>query len=379
MKRLLPAAGCTPASLPGFCATRSVTANYRGQAQAVRRIGKVTDKQATTSGETTMKTRILFAVTLLALTAAPAMAQDAFPSHPITMIVPFPPGGVADITGRPTAAAMEKILKQPVAIVNRPGAGGAVGNAAVANAKPDGYTILMALSSISVIPAADELFNRKPAYALDQFAPIALISADPTILVVHPSLPVKSLKDLVALAKSKPGQMSFSSSGVYGALHMPMEMFLHAAKLKMRHVPTTGGGPAITAVLGGHVEMTAGGPAAISAHVRAGKLRPIVSWGASRHPAFPDVPTFKELGYKDVEYYIWAGMFAPKATPEPVMKVLRDAARKAVEAQDFKAMMTKLDSPIQYMDAPEFNKYWQADATRLAALVKIVGKGETKK
>ena len=148
-----------------------------------------------------MKTRILFAATLLVLAAAPAMAQDAFPSRPITMIVPFPPGGVADITGRPTAAAMEKMLKQPVAIANRPGAGGAVGNAAVANAKPDGYTILMALSSISVIPEADELFNRKPAYALDQFAPIALISADPTILVVHPSLPVKTLKELVALAR----------------------------------------------------------------------------------------------------------------------------------------------------------------------------------
>lgn len=321
--------------------------------------------------------RSAFATALLVLTAS-AGAQEAFPSRPITMIVPFPPGGVADITGRPTAAAMEKVLKQPIAVTNRPGAGGAVGNAAVANAKPDGYTILMALSSISVIPAADELFNRKPAYSLDQFAPIALISADPTLLVVHPSLPVKSLKELVALARSKPGQMSFSSSGIYGALHMPMEMFLHAAKLKMRHVPTTGGGPAITALLGGHVEMTAGGPAAISSHVTAGKMHPLVSWGAKRHEAYPDVPTFKELGY-DIEYYIWAGMFAPRGTPEPVMKVLRDAARRAVDDADFKAMMVKLNSPIQYMDAPEFNKYWQADAKRLAAVVKIVGKVEDKK
>jgi len=321
--------------------------------------------------------RSAFVIASLAL-AASVGAQEAFPSRPISMIVPFPPGGVADITGRPTAAAMEKVLKQPIAVTNRPGAGGAVGNAAVANAKPDGYTILMALSSISVIPAADELFNRKPAYSLDQFAPIALISADPTLLVVHPSLPVKSLKELVALARSKPGQMSFSSSGIYGALHMPMEMFLHAAKLKMRHVPTTGGGPAITALLGGHVEMTAGGPAAISSHVKAGKMRPIVSWGAKRHEAYPDVPTFKELGY-DIEYYIWAGMFAPRGTPEPVMKVLRDAARRAVGDADFKATMVKLNSPIQYMDAPEFNKYWQADAKRLAAVVKIVGKVEDKK
>ncbi|MBI1991568.1 MAG: tripartite tricarboxylate transporter substrate binding protein [Betaproteobacteria bacterium] len=321
--------------------------------------------------------RCLFAA-LFAFATASALAQDAYPSRPITMIVPFPPGGVADITGRPTAAAMEKLLKQPVVVANRSGAGGAVGNAAVANAKPDGYTILMALSSITVIPAADALFARKPAYSLDQFMPIALISADPTLLVVHPSLPVKSLKELVALARSKPGQMSFSSSGIYGALHMPMEMFLHAAKLKMRHLPTNGGGPAITALLGGHVELTAGGPAAISGHVKAGKMRPIVSWGGKRHEAFPAIPTFKELGY-DIEYYIWAGMFAPRGTPEPVMKVLRDAARKTVEDPDFKKTMANVNSPIQYMDAPEFAKYWEADGKRLAALVKVVGKVEAQK
>ena len=287
-----------------------------------------------------------------ALFGLPAMAQEVFPSRGISMIVAFPPGGVADITARPTAAAMEKILKQPVSVVNRPGAAGAVGNAALANAKPDGYTVLMALSSLSVIPAADELFNRKPAYSLDQFAPIALVTADPTILVVHPSLPVKTTKELVALAKAKAGQLSYSSSGIYGALHMPMEMFLHATGVKMRHVPTTGGGPAITAVLGGHVELTAGGPAAISAHVKAGKLRTIASWGAERHPSFPDVPTFREQGYKDVEYYIWAGLFAPRGTPEPTMKTLRDAVRRAVQDPDFKSTLAKVDSLVQSRTRP---------------------------
>ena len=319
----------------------------------------------------------ILAVALLAPLAG--IAQDKFPSRPISMIVPFPPGGVADITGRPTAAAMEKILKQPVTVTNRPGAGGAVGNAAVANARPDGYTIAMVLSSISVIPAADELFNRKPAYSLDQFAPIALISADPTLLVVHPSLPVKNLKELIALGRARQGQLSFSSSGIYGALHMPMEMFLHATKLKMRHVPTTGGGPAITAVLGGHVELTAGGPAAISSHVKAGKLRPVVSWGAERHPAYPDIPTFKELGYKDIEYFIWAGIVAPKGMPDAVVKTLRDAAQKAATDPDFKKAMANVNSPVHYLDAPEFAKYWEADAKRLAALVKMVGKVEDKK
>ncbi|MBX3661993.1 MAG: tripartite tricarboxylate transporter substrate binding protein [Burkholderiales bacterium] len=318
-----------------------------------------------------MKTRYLLPVVLLA--CGVAQAQDVFPSRTITMIVPFPPGGVADVTGRPTAAALEKVLKQPVAVTNRPGAGGAVGNAAVANAKPDGYTVLMALSSITVIPEADKLFNRKPAYTLEQFAPVALVSADPVILVVHPSLPVKTVKEVIALARKQPGELSYSSSGVYGALHMPMEMFLHAAKLKMRHVPTTGGGPAITQLLGGHVTMTAGGPAAITSHVKAGKLRPIVTWGAERHPNYKEVPTFKEQGM-DIVYYIWAGMFVPVATPEPAVKVLRDAMRQAVADPDFKSQMAKVNSPVSYLDAPDFAKYVDADAKRLAAVVKVVGK-----
>jgi len=316
----------------------------------------------------------------IGFTTAAAHAQETYPARAITMIIPFPPGGIADITARPTAPAMEKVLKQPVSIVNRPGAAGAVGNAAVAHAKPDGYTIGMVLSSISVIPAADALFNRKPAYSLDQVVPIALISADPTILVVHPSLPVKSVKELVALAKAKPGELSFSSSGIYGALHMPMEMFMHAAgRLKMRHVPTPGGGPAITALLGGHVTLTAGGPAAINAHVKAGKMRALANWGAKRHQAYPDIPTFGELGYKDVEYYIWAGLIAPRGTPDAALKVLRSAVRRVAEDAEFKAAMAKLNTPIQYMDAPEFRKYWDADAKRLAALVKVVGKVEDKK
>jgi len=208
--------------------------------------------------------------------------------------------------------------------------------------------------------------------------PIALISADPTILVVHPSLPAKSLKEVIALARAKAGQLTYSTSGIYGALHMPMEMFLHAAKLKMRAVHTTGGGPAITALLGGHVEMTVGGPAAIASHVKAGRLRPIVSWGAKRSEAFPDVLTFKEQGY-DIEYYIWAGMFAPRGTPEPVMKTVRDAVHKAVEDPAFKSTMAKINSPIQYMDAPEFAKYWAADAKRLGEAVKAIGRVDENK
>jgi len=199
---------------------------------------------------------------LIALAGA-ARAQEPYPSRPITIVVPFPPGGVADLTARPVAAAMEKALKNPVGVVNKTGAAGAVGMQFVATGRPDGYTLLLALSSISIIPEADKLFGRPPAFTVDQFAPIALISADPTILVVPADKPWKTPKDFIADAKRRPGQISFSSSGVYGTLHMAMELFAHAAGIKLRHVPYAGAGPALTAILGGHVDALASGPAVV--------------------------------------------------------------------------------------------------------------------
>src|SRR5258705_12731710 len=169
---------------------------------------------------------LLLPLMILLVLAVKVSAQEKYPDRPVIIVAPFPPGGVADLTARPVAAALERVLKNPVVVVNKTGAAGAVGMSFVANSKPDGYNLLMALSSISIIPEADKLFDRKPAYTMDQLIPLALISADPTILVVHPSLPVKSLKELIALAKAKSGQMSYSTSGIYGALHMPMEMFL---------------------------------------------------------------------------------------------------------------------------------------------------------
>ena len=294
------------------------------------------------------------------------------------MIVPYSPGGYVDLTARPLAPAMEKFLKQPVVIANRVGATGAVGTAAVANAKPDGYTVLLAASAISSIPEADKLFDRKPAYTIDQFAPIALIWTDPMYLVVRSESPWKSVKDLVADAKQRQGQMSFSSSGIYGSVHIPIEMFLQAEKLKMRHVPTNGGGPAITALLGGHVDMTAGGPAALSVQIKAGKLRGLAGWGSKRHELLPDVPTLMELGY-NIEYYAWVGLFAPSATPEASMKVLRDAVHKAAEDPAFKTAMARLNTPIYYLDGPEFQKFWDDDAKRLAEVIKVIGRVEEKK
>jgi tripartite-type tricarboxylate transporter receptor subunit TctC len=319
-----------------------------------------------------LRTLVTLVVALLTPAAA---AQEMFPSRPVTMVVPFPPGGVADLTARPVAAAMEKALKQPVVVTNKTGAGGAVGMQSVAVAKPDGYTVLMALSSISIIPEADKLFNRQPAYTMDQLKPIALISADPTILVVPADSPWKTLKDFVEDAKKRPNQIAYSSSGVYGTLHMAMEMLSHAAGIKLKHVPFSGAGPAMTALLGGHVQALASGPNVVIPHVKAGKLRPLAGWGEKRVASMPEVPTFKELGY-DIEFYIWAGLFAPSATPEPVMRSLRDAAKTAVQDGDFKSAMGKMETPVAYLDAPEFQAFWDKDAKMLADALKRIGRIE---
>ena len=321
--------------------------------------------------------RVSFPVLLILLFGliTGSFAQEKYPNRPITIVVPFPPGGVADLTARPVAAAMEKVLKNPVVVVNKTGAAGAVGMSFVANSKPDGYNLLMALSSISIIPEADKLFDRKPAYTMDQLVPIALISADPTIFVVSADRPWKSVKEFVDDAKKRPGQISFSSSGVYGTLHMAMEMLSHAGGISLKHVPYSGAGPALTAILGGHVDTLASGPAVVIPHIKAGKLRPLAGWGAKRVQSLPDVATFKELGY-DIEFYIWAGLFAPRGTPEPVMKSVRESVRQAVNTPEFKTAMEKLETPIAYLDAPEFQKFWDKDAKMLADAIKRVGKVE---
>src|SRR5260221_10531601 len=183
-----------------------------------------------------------------------------YPSKPIPMVVPFPPGGVAEIVGRPLASIMEKSLKQPIVLINRPGAGGAVGMASVAKGPADGYTILMGLSSISIFPVSDRVQGRQPAYELRDFAPIALVTADPTVLVVRTDGPYKTVKDLVDAAKANPGKINYSSSGVYGTLHVAMEIFANAAGIKLFHVPYQGGGPAVPAPPGAPVAAPRPGP-----------------------------------------------------------------------------------------------------------------------
>jgi len=311
-----------------------------------------------------------------ALTIRPTFAQEAYPTHAITMINPFPPGGAADVVGRPLAAVLEPIVKQPVVIDTKAGAAGAVGAQVAANAKPDGYTLLLHITSISGFAEVDKLFGRAPKFTRADFIPIARFVADPCVLLVNDQQPYKTLKEFVDDAKKRPDEIIFSSSGLYGALHIPTALFAKAAGgLKLRHLPTNGGGPALTAFLGNNSQVLISSISASLAQIKAGKARPLAMLGAQRSKALPDVPTMKELGY-DVEYYLWVGLFAPKATPAPVVSYLRGALDKAVHTDGFKTAMTNLGQDLGYLDAPDFAKFWDDDAKRVEDAVKQIGRVE---
>jgi tripartite-type tricarboxylate transporter receptor subunit TctC len=309
-----------------------------------------------------------------ALTVGPAYAQEAYPSHAITLINPFPPGGAADVVGRPLAAAMEPIVKQPVIIETKAGAAAAVGAQVAANAKPDGYTLLLHITSISGFAEVDKLFGRQVKFTRADFIPIARFVADPCVLLVNEKQPYKTLKDLTEDAKKRPDEIIFSSSGLYGALHIPMALYMKAAGgLKFRHLPTNGGGPALTSFLGNNAQVLVSSISASLAQIKAGKAKPLAMFGATRSKALPDVPTMKELGY-DIEYYLWVGLFAPKGTSADVVTYLRTNAGKAAHSDLFKSAMTNLGQELGYQDQPEFAKFWDADAARIEGAVKEIGR-----
>lgn len=313
------------------------------------------------------------AATAAALAVRPAIAQDAYPSHAVTLINPFPPGGAADVVGRPFAAALEPLLKQPVIIETKAGAAGAVGGQYAANAKPDGYTLLVHIVSISGFAEVDKLFGRTPKFTRADFIPIARFTEGPMVLVVNAQQPYKTLKDLVDDAKKRPDEIIFSSSGLYGALHLPTALFMKAAGVKMRHLPTNGGGPALTAVLGNNSQVLVSSIAAANAHIKAGKLKALACFSSKRAASAPDVPTLKELGY-DVQFSLWVGLFAPKGTPDAVVARLRTESKKAVDSQLFKTAIGNLGDEVAYLDAPDFAKFWDEDAKRVETAVQSIGK-----
>ena len=319
--------------------------------------------------------RTLLVTTVLAIGAVAAHAQSAWPDKPITMIVPLPPGGVADTVARPVAEALTRELKQQVVVENRAGAGGATGIGAATRAAPDGYTVLLSLSSISILPEADKILARKPQFTLDQFLPIARFTADPVVFVVRAEAPWQTLAEFVADAKAKPGAYNYGSSGNYGTMHVPMEMLKGAAGFRMTHIPYTGAGPAVLALLGGQVDAVATGPSTVAQQIKAGKLRALAHWGDKPLQSLPEVPSLAQAGYK-ANFAQWSALFVPAGTPAPIVERLRDAAKKAAADPQVVATIGRAGSPIEYLDAPDFQRYWDADAALMTDAVRKIGKVE---
>ena len=307
-----------------------------------------------------------------ACAALPVLAQPAAPVH---LVVPLAPGGIADITARPFAVPLARALQQPVVVENRIGAGGAIGMAHVARQKPDGQTLLMALSSIVVIPEADKVSGRTPRYTMDQFTPIALVTADPTVLVVRADSPYQSLDDLLRDARARPGAISYSSSGIYGTTHLCQAMLWQATGVDMLHAPFSGGGPSLTALLGKQVDLTAQAPGTVAPHLKSGAVRVLGTWGAERLPMLPDVKTFREQGH-DVEFYIWSALFAPAGLPAARLDRIRAAARQAVRDPLFVSAMATMNTPIHHLEHQALQDYLDRDRQRMATVVHKLGKLE---
>jgi tripartite-type tricarboxylate transporter receptor subunit TctC len=233
----------------------------------------------------------------------------------------------------------------------------------------------MPLATAAAIPEADLLYGRKPSYSMDQFTSIALISADPNLLGARVDAPWKSIEAVVAAARRNPGIITYGSSGNYGPSHFMTEMFAQAAGIKLNHVAYNGGGPALIAMLGGQIGLAPVTPAQAMPHVQTGKLRVLASGGTKRINMLPDVPTFREAGY-DFDYHLWVGLFAPAGIPADAHARLRGAVKQAAQSQELIDALSKLKVEVSYLDAPEFEQFWRADARRITEVVRRLGRIE---
>ena len=309
------------------------------------------------------------AAALIALTAVVA-AQD-YPSKPIRMIIPFPPGGGSDVTGRVVATALGERLGKQVIVDNRAGAGGVIGTELAANAPKDGYTLLMVSLAHTVNPW---LYDLKGRYdPIKSFAPVAIIAASPVVLVVNPNMPVKSVAELVALAKKQPGKIQYASAGVGSVTHLAAELFKYTAKVDMLHVPFKGAGPATIDVVGGHTSLMFGGLLATTPQVRSGKLRAIGMGSLKRNPIFPDVPSISEAGVPGYETVNWFGLVAPAGTPPAIVERLH---REITAVQDMPTVQKQFDgdgATIVRMSPADFGAYMTADMNKWERVVKEGG------
>jgi tripartite-type tricarboxylate transporter receptor subunit TctC len=307
--------------------------------------------------------------TLALLAPGPAQAQD-YPNKPIRIIVPFSPGGAVDGPTRAIAQELGKRLKQQVIIENKPGAGATIGSELVAKSAPDGYTLLLA-SQTNAISAS--LYPRLAFAPIDDFVGISLLGREPGVLVVHPSMPAKSVAELVALAKAKPGELNYASSGNGSGQHLFMAMFASMAGIKMTHVPYKGSGQATTDLLAGTVPMAIPGTQAMLKHIKDNKLRPLATTGVTRSPRLPDVPTLAESGLAGYSAYVWMGLLAPKGTPPAIVERLNRELKATLATPEVTGFMNEAGIEMVGSTPAEMDTYFREERDRWARIVKETG------
>jgi len=302
-------------------------------------------------------------VVLLALTA-PAAAE--YPDHPIRMIIPFPPGGSNDVVGRLVAKQLSAKLGQQVIVDNRGGAGGVLGTEAAVQAPPDGYTLLM----ISIGHAVNPALHKLTYDPVKSFAPISIFATGPNVLVVNPSLSVTSVKELIALAKEKPGQLDYASAGIGSFQHLGGELFKLTAGVNLVHVPYKGGGPAMQDVIAGHVKIMFSSLVQTTPFIKSGQLRPLGTGGTARHPVLPDVPTIAEAGVTGYAANNWWGVVAPAGTPEPIIEKVYQATQEALKAPELRNVFEHEGAAVVTMSRAEFAKYIESEIVKWGRVVK---------
>jgi len=296
---------------------------------------------------------------------------QAYPTKPVRLIVPYPPGGGNDTLARMFGAKLTEAWGQQIIVDNRGGAGTTIGASIAARAVPDGYTVL--LSSIATHAIAPNLYA-KPGYdPVKDFAPITLLAIAPTVLCVNPSVPVRSVQELIALAKAKPGQLRFASGGAATPPHMAGEIFASMTGVKLLHVPYKGGGPAIAAMIGGETNMMFDTAASILPHVRAGKLRALAIARPARLPEYPDLPTFAEAGVQGYEVNAWYSMHAIAGTPKPVIARWNAELKRILKLPDIQERLKQLGSEPVGNSPEEFSKFVRAEHAKYARAIREAG------
>jgi tripartite-type tricarboxylate transporter receptor subunit TctC len=310
------------------------------------------------------------ALALAILPALSATAQDNFPKKPIRMFVPFSPGSTTDLVGRVIGQKMAEHWGQPVVVENRPSAGGIVASSVVAGAAPDGYTLLFHGGAFAV---SASLYPKLPYDTLRDFAGISQASSTPHVVVVAPSLKIRSIKELIALARQKPGRITFGSGGIGSANHMSGELFKSVAGIDVIHVPYKGPPEALTDTLTGRIHYSMSGMAPALPYIKDGRLLALAMTAPQRSPTLPDVPTVAESGFPGFEYDGWLGLWAPARTPKPILNQLSNEVRRIVDLPDFRERLRNQGMTPRSSTPEEFDKFVHAEVEKMARLVKSSG------